>query len=84
MWDFEIGSVRQLENWLISRIYRNPQSMNTSRVMKRHKGLNRALLKEELGEFLKICSSIKNTLNLIPKLDQVYAKIKTGTSFFYS
>ena len=63
MWDFEIGGLAQLELWLKHRIYHaKPQRF----------GFPRAITYEELTIFLRICSAIKETLKILPSLDESY------------
>ncbi|MBN2156492.1 MAG: N-6 DNA methylase [Candidatus Lokiarchaeota archaeon] len=71
IWDFEIGSIRQLEYWLKSRKYKSLNIQHN----KRHLGLHRPLDESELKELLKLCSKIKLTLGILPKIDAIYKKI---------
>jgi hypothetical protein len=80
MWEFEIGSIPQIQNWLISRKYVDPikevhdyQKDKTPR--KRHVGLRRGLNSEDLQDFMELCVKIKRTIQLLPELDACYAKI---------
>ena len=66
MWDFQIGNIPQLSQFLKSRQFNATQKWNT---------LQRGLTHEELIQFLKICSAIKKSLQLLPLLDSVYRKI---------
>ncbi len=66
MWDFEIGGRQQLKEWLYSRTYSNQSKKNT---------VQRALNNKELDYFLKMCDAIKKTIELLPKLDEIYKKI---------
>jgi predicted helicase len=69
-WNFEIGSIKQLEYWLKSRkTYKSPTRK------KRHIGLLRPINKDELHEFLNLCTKIQTTINLLPKIDEVYKEI---------
>lgn len=71
MWNFEIGSIRQIENWLEDRTFVDPQ-LDNQKKEKRHKKLRRALTPQEFTELLRLCSKIKNTLDILPELDKVY------------
>ncbi len=66
MWEFRIGGIQQLKQWLYARRYRTEYKKNT---------IPRAITDQELDQFLKICDSIAKTINLIPKIDEVYEKI---------
>jgi predicted helicase len=72
MWDFEIGSIKQIEQWLKSRKYVDPKKSHTK---KPHHGLRRGLKDDEFNEFLELCYIIKKTLEIIPKIDEIYIKI---------
>ena len=71
MWDYEIGSIRQLEFWLKSRVFKEKSDPNK----KRHLGLSREITESELLEFLSLCAKIKYTLEMLPKIDGVYNQI---------
>ncbi|MHA1682370.1 MAG: type ISP restriction/modification enzyme [Promethearchaeota archaeon] len=66
MWNFEVGGRQQLKEWLYPRRYSEEPKKNT---------IQRALTDDELDYFLKMCDVIKKTIDLLPKLDQVYLKI---------
>ena len=66
MWDFEIGGWQQLKEWLFSRRYSEEFKKNT---------IQRPLNNEELDYFLKLCDTIKKTIELLPELDNVYKRI---------
>lgn len=66
VWDFEFGSIPQLEQFLKSRQYSQERKKNT---------LQRALSYEELVYFLKMVSAIKKTIQILPKLNQIYKKM---------
>ncbi|UYP47391.1 hypothetical protein NEF87_003676 [Candidatus Lokiarchaeum ossiferum] len=66
MWEFQIGNIPQLSQFLKSRQFNSTQKWNT---------LQRGLTHEELIIFLKICSAIKKTLQLLPLLDSIYQKM---------
>jgi hypothetical protein len=71
IWNFEIGSIKQLENWLEDRKYiGSGENCNTRE--KRHKKLKRALTPQEFEEFLRLCSINKNTLKILPELNKIY------------
>jgi hypothetical protein len=71
MWDYEIGSVRQLEQWLESRRYVDPEDFSK----KRHLGLRRALSAVEINDFIALCITIKRTLEILPEIDRIYRQI---------
>ena len=65
MWNFEIGGIKQLENWIRSKTYiTNPK--------RSHKSLPRGLNQEEINDFQRICYVIKETLVLFDKIDRTY------------
>ncbi|MHA1474065.1 MAG: type ISP restriction/modification enzyme [Promethearchaeota archaeon] len=66
MWEFSIGNIPQLPQFLKSRKYSSVRKWNT---------LQRSLTHEELIVFLKICSAIEITLKLLPYIDEIYKKI---------
>ena len=66
MWDFEIGGRQQLKEWLYARRYSSEIKKNT---------IQRPLNNDELRYFLKMCDTIKKTIDLLPKIDAVYIKI---------
>ncbi|QEE16182.1 type ISP restriction/modification enzyme [Promethearchaeum syntrophicum] len=63
MWSFSIGGIPQLRLWLKNRQF-------TTEIKKY--SFNRGIDKEELHLFLKICISIKKSLNLVKNLDKYY------------
>ncbi len=67
LWNFEIGGIRQLENWIKNRKY-------SEHPKKSHKTLPRALMMEEIQEFQTLCFIIKETIRLMKKIDDVYRK----------
>ncbi len=77
MWNYEIGSIQQIKQWLKSREFVDPKKVVNNKRIKRHKGLRRGLTKEELTEFLELCSIIKKTIEILPKIDEIYKKIDT-------
>ncbi|MHA2016774.1 MAG: hypothetical protein ACTSXY_00715, partial [Promethearchaeota archaeon] len=66
MWEFSIGTIQQLPQFLKSRKFSPIRKWNT---------LQRSLTHEELIIFLKICSVIDLTLKLLPTIDELYKKI---------
>ncbi|MBD3351179.1 MAG: N-6 DNA methylase [Candidatus Lokiarchaeota archaeon] len=66
MWKFEIGGKQQLRQWLYARRYSNIRKRNT---------ISRPITEEELTRFLEICSAIKKTIELLPKIDEIYLNI---------
>ncbi len=66
MWDFEIGGRQQLKEWLYTRRYSKDIKKFT---------IQRALNIDELKYFLKMCDTIKKTIELLPELDEIYKKI---------
>ncbi|MFX1479333.1 MAG: type ISP restriction/modification enzyme [Promethearchaeota archaeon] len=66
MWDFEVGGRQQLKEWLYDRRYSSEPKSNT---------ISRPLSNDELDYFLKMCDAIKKTIELLPKLDEIYKKI---------
>ena len=66
MWEFSIGNILQLPQFLKSRKFSSVRKWNT---------LQRSLTHEELIVFLKICSAIDLTLKLLPNIDEIYKKI---------
>ncbi|MHA1339546.1 MAG: type ISP restriction/modification enzyme [Promethearchaeota archaeon] len=75
MWDFEIGSIKQIENWLDFRSFKEKIHSSNKTRYKRHKGLERPLNSEEVIELLRLCSIIKLTLDILPEIDEIYRKI---------
>ena len=66
MWDYSIGNIPQLENFLKSRKFTNQTGK---------KGLNRGLNREELTYFLKMCSSILKCLDIEDQINILYFEI---------
>lgn len=66
MWNFEIGGIKQLQSWLSGRTYDKNKYRNC---------LIRPLNSSEITEFLKICSAIKNTIQIYPVLNEIFKKI---------
>lgn len=63
MWEFEIGSIPQLQQFLSSRKFSSDYKWNS---------LQRGLNLEELTYFLKMCTAIKKTIEILPKIDEIY------------
>lgn len=66
MWNFEIGGVLQLENWLKNRKYSIEGKKNT---------IPRGITQEELKYFLRVINAIEDTNNLLTDLDMIYNTI---------
>jgi hypothetical protein len=66
IWNFTIGSNPQLEQFLISRRFSPSRKWNT---------LQRGLNSEELLDLLRICTAIKESLQLRSKLEEIYCQI---------
>jgi predicted helicase len=71
IWNFDIGGIKQLDYWLKSRRYKNNQKKRN----KRHIGLTRPITKDELNDFLRLVAKIRLTLELLPKIDNLYKQI---------
>lgn len=63
MWEFTIGNKKQLRNWLYHRRYSPTNKKNY---------IKRSITNDEFDNFLTICDSIKKTIALIPKIDELY------------
>jgi hypothetical protein len=72
MWDFEIGGIKQIENWLDSRKYG----------INKKDTIPRSLTIDELSWILKIISSIKLTLEIVPSLDPLYEQVEQDLHSF--
>lgn len=70
MWQFEIGGINQLDQWLKNRRFH----LHT---IKGH--IPRGLTDDEVHQFLKICAAIRHTLTLIPSIDNIYRQIEEGS-----
>ncbi len=66
MWEFSIGNIPQLPQFLKSRKYSPTQKWNT---------LQRSLSHQELIHFLKIISTIMKTIEILPEIDNIYQKL---------
>ena len=66
MWEFSVGGIQQLQQFLASRRYSKGRKRNT---------LQRALNYDELDYFLRMISTIKETLALYPILNEIYKKL---------
>jgi hypothetical protein len=71
IWNYNIGGIKQLEYWLKSRRCFPPTVIRK----KRHIGLSRPLSDEDLSDFLEICAKIRDTIELLPKIDDIYKEI---------
>ncbi len=65
MWNFQIGTILQIEQWLTARKYSDTFEKHT---------LQRPLNENELSEILSICAAIKKSLVLSGELDNIYKK----------
>ena len=66
MWNFSIGSINQIEQFLKSRKYNSFQKYNT---------LQRGLNHKELIYLLKMITAIEKTIELLPQIDKIYNQI---------
>ena len=66
IWNYSIGTINQIEQFLKSRKFSSSFKYNT---------LQRGLTHDELIYFLKIISAIEKTLELLPVIDDVYKNI---------
>ncbi|MFX0152807.1 MAG: type ISP restriction/modification enzyme, partial [Candidatus Hodarchaeota archaeon] len=66
MWQYKIGNLAQLENWLKVR-------KNNGKHQKYQ--LTNPLCEREILQFLIICDSIAQTLDILPKINEIYQKI---------
>jgi len=66
MWNYSIGSIKQIQQFLNSRKF-NP--------VQKYKSLQRGLNHEELEYFLKMITAIEKTIDILPKIDRLYNKI---------
>ncbi|MFX1478535.1 MAG: type ISP restriction/modification enzyme [Promethearchaeota archaeon] len=66
MWNFSIGAINQIRQFLNSRKYSPFQKYNT---------LQRSLNHNELIYFLKMITAIEKTINLLPIIDNIYKAI---------
>jgi len=66
MWEFSIGGIPQIAQFLQSRSYSPTRKWNS---------LQRPLNYDELKELLLICSSIRRTLELLTSLDALFCQI---------
>jgi len=65
-WNYSVGGINQIKQFLNSRKYSPIQKYNT---------LQRSLDHEELIYFLKMITAIEKTVNLLPEIDKLYKKI---------
>ena len=68
MWNFTIGCIPQLDQFLASRQYSPARKWNT---------LQRAVNPQEIDAFLRICGAIRKTISLLPQIDALYQQIDT-------
>ncbi|KKN20595.1 hypothetical protein LCGC14_0933930 [marine sediment metagenome] len=66
IWNFSIGAIKQIEQFLKSRKYNSFQKYNT---------LQRGLNHKELIYLLKMITAIEKTIELLPQIDKIYNKI---------
>jgi len=66
IWNFSIGSINQIDQFLKSRKYSSFQKYNT---------LQRGLNHKELIYLLKIITAIEKTIELLPQIDKIYNQI---------
>lgn len=66
IWNFSIGSIKQIEQFLKSRKYNSFQKYNT---------LQRGLNHKELVYLLKMVTAIEKTIELLPQMDHIYNQI---------
>ena len=66
MWSFKIGDIPQLSQFLKSRKFSSVRKWNT---------LQRSLSHRELIIFLKICSAIMKTIEILPIIDSLFQQI---------
>jgi len=66
IWDYSIGGIHQIKQFLNSRKYNPFQKYNT---------LQRSLNHEELIYLLKMITAIEKTIDILPEIDRLYKKI---------
>jgi len=66
MWNYKIGGIKQLHNWLFSRRFSQEYKKNR---------IQRSLTENELNFFLKMCSVIKKSLNFINQIDLIVDRL---------
>ncbi|MHA1147769.1 MAG: type ISP restriction/modification enzyme [Promethearchaeota archaeon] len=66
IWDYSIGQVNQIEQFLKARTYSETRTI---------KSLNRGLNQEEKIYLLKLCTAIKKILKTSEEIDKLYIKI---------
>ncbi len=66
IWNYSIGGINQIKQFLNSRKYNPFQKYNT---------LQRSLNHEELIYLLKMITAIEKTIDLLPEIDKLYNKI---------
>jgi predicted helicase len=70
VWDFVIGGIPQLNNWLKERRYSSNKN--------ERKRIKRGLTRNEINYFLKIINAIELTLKTLPELDAMYNRIMSN------
>ncbi len=73
IWDFEIGGYAQIKQYLSHRKY-IPNSLNPKTPIKKYR-FSRALNSEEVAYLLHMCAVIRQTLQLLPRLNQIFSDI---------
>jgi hypothetical protein len=68
MWDFEIGGIKQLENWIKCRTFNEKPT-------KTNKTIPRGLLRSEIEEFLQISYIAAESRELMKKIDVSFEKL---------
>lgn len=66
IWNFSIGQINQIEQFLKARTYSEIKTIKT---------LNRGLNQEEITYILKLCTVFDNILEISKKIDEIYIKI---------
>jgi len=66
IWDYSIGQIKQIEQFLKARTYSEKKIIKT---------ICRGLNQEELNSLLKLCTSIKQILKISKEIDKVYIQI---------
>jgi len=66
MWNFSIGSIKQIEQFIKSRKYSPSQKLNS---------LQRGLNHDELIYFLKLITAIEKGIEILPEIEKIYNKI---------
>lgn len=66
VWEFEIGGIKQLDNWLKARRFSAEPKKNT---------IQRGIIQDELKYFLRVINAIEDTLNNLDSIDKCYNEI---------